>query len=117
MTRKCRIICLDDGHVYESLTDAAESTGIPRTNIHQALEHNWKTHGVRFARLDGSQVYTRWQIKCLENGVIYRGLTEASNGTGVSINGIWNAIQRKGQKCTCCGLHFEAVNEEDFACI
>lgn len=93
-----QIICLETNKIYESAIKASEDTGISAVHIsecargaknritaggfHWMQVKDFKEKGPIYKKT-GNELSSK-AVKCIETGMIYKSILEASNATGVS---------------------------------
>lgn len=114
-----RVICIENGIIYDSIKNAEELTGFNHSNISRCC------HGIRsncgglhfyFIDDDNNVLYMQWESKRkrkkiirLEGLIIYNNLQEASNLTGICESSIQYCCN--GYRSHAYGYHFEYYDE------
>lgn len=103
-----RVICLDDGEVFDSITLCAEHYNVSRSDIRKVCEGKRITaHGKRFRFMEGDNVVKVEEplnkrvrsVQCLENGKVYESIQACCDDLGVRHQHV-SAILRGRQKTT-----------------
>lgn len=117
-----KIICLQNLKVYRSYKATAKDLNIKQVsagNILNVCNGTFASYrGYTFRYYDENEKYEKIpmaetcykfkRVKCLETGIVYRGLNAAKKATGIST--IFDCVSKK-QK-TAGGLHWEYTQEE-----
>lgn len=114
------IVCIETGKVYDSISQASQDTGINSGNISLAVRGIIPaTKGFHWAPwlpdegrpLTVEKKRTRSiPVLCVETGVIYRSVAEASSALCINKSSISQCINGKAEEAG--GLHWERADSE-----
>lgn len=111
-----KVLCIETGVEYKSITEAGRQTGISRHGISKTVNsgdkdktaggYHWKIieEPIHKIRRGGKCV------KCVETGIIYNSLTEAAEDIGSDRRNIGQVL-KKGKKYTAGGYHWEYASK------
>ena len=109
-----RIKCIETGIEYSSLMGASEKTGISRESISNALRCKGRAGKVHWAYLEEPRKRAkrnfRSKVQCVETGVIYESIADASRKTGINRGSIRIAASSEGDY-TGGGYHWKRIEE------
>lgn len=107
-----RVRCKETGVVYESIAQAARETGVSKNNIQAAAKRHGTAKGLHFYYADEPEPDDLLsskrgiRVRCVENGVVYKTITQAAKETGASQAGIRGAASGMAG-----GYHWEYVDD------
>jgi hypothetical protein len=105
--------CLDDGEIYESLSQAERETGISAVSIGRVCNGRQKTAGGKHWEFVDPKQKThagrKRLVRCLDDGEIYESMAAAGRAVGVTTEAI--RLCCNGKTKTAGGCHFEFVEE------
>ena len=117
-TRKRRVLCIESGMIYESITEAARQLNSQPTCIKKVCDGKQGTAcGLHFRYADipleeqkqfEYKPDNRRKVRCLDTGIVYPSVTEASRQLGPNASNI--SAVCKGKFKSVRGLHFEYVD-------
>jgi group I intron endonuclease len=109
-----KIKCIETGVEYSSLREASEKTGISSGSISSALRHKGRAGNVHWVYLEepkkGVKRNFRSKVQCVETGVIYESIADASRKTGISQSSIQRAASSEGDRIG-GGYHWKRIEE------
>ena len=107
-----KIQCVETKMEYSSIREASEFTGTKRGTISYALRSGGTGGGYHWTYLGEPREPKRntftTKVKCVETGVIYKSIKEASECTGINSNSIAVASRSEGFN-TAGNLHWERI--------
>ena len=107
-----KIQCVETKMEYSSIREASELTGIKNGTISYALRSGGTGGGYHWTYLGEPRESKRntftTKVKCVETGVIYKSIKEASECTGINSNSIAVASRSEGFN-TAGNLHWERI--------
>jgi hypothetical protein len=123
---RTRVICLESGVIYRSVTDAARDHHVSPTSIMNAAKGRTRSSaGMHWEYVDQEQreraakERTRnagpligMPVCCLESGVLYPTAGAACWSLGISAGEMKNCL--KGDQETAGGLHWKRVEDKDY---
>lgn len=112
------VYCFETNTVFNSLVDAGQKTGLDYTAISLACHRKTeKCGGYHWCFLKDKEKYIprknihKRPVYCLETGVTYGSIIEASKQTGILRSSVDKAV--RGITNSCGGLHFCYLDEKD----
>ena len=117
-----KIICLETGEVYKSITDASNITGICRSDIGKcclgqiktASGYHWQYYNDKLDLEENRIILINKigkgkgkKIICVETGVIYDSIRDASDDINIDYSSIGKAV--KGTQETAGGYHWKVA--------
>ena len=109
---KKAVICVETNVEYESISEAAKLTGIGMKNISCALRGGEKFTAGGFHwnyKVDPKKFIPGRRIICVETGVEYNSIVEASRLTGIKESNLSMALRSKGRAG---GFHWNYKTED-----
>lgn len=106
------VLCVETGIVYPSMTEAERQTGVNNPNISGCCNNKRKTAaGFHWLKVDDSRAMALMStyVLCVETGVMYPTVSEASQQTGVHHSYICKCIN--GKQKTAGRFHWQKVKE------
>lgn len=107
-----RVRCKETGVVYESIAQAARETGVSDRNIQAAANRHGTAKGFHFYYADEPEPNDLLsskrgiRVRCVETGVVYKTITQATKETRASRAGICGAASGMAG-----GYHWEYVDD------
>lgn len=112
--RKRRVVCIETGEIFESITAASEWAG---KNVHEALRGRNKTAGGYHwqytdppSEAESAKKPYRQSVICLETGEIFESVRAAAKFAGISPCTVGDALHKR--RLTAGGYHWEYVDAE-----
>lgn len=118
-----KVICLNTGAVFDTVTDAATATGVDSSKVVSVCKgKRGSASGFHFAylsdhesgtipqfnqKLRGKENYRARAVRCIETGVTYGTVTEAANATGAKVSAIVRVCKNAGK--TAGGFRWEYI--------
>lgn len=104
--------CIETEIVYRSLKDANRQTSIDRKSIGLCCNGKQKTAGgCHWEYIENNDEIIGIPVRCIETGVVYNSINQASKNSGIYRSGISGACN-KTQK-TAGGYHWEFVKDDN----
>lgn len=114
--RKRKVICLDNGKIFESIADAAEWAKINQRGIGMVCRGKMLTaggyHWAYYKEGEAPEIRedsANCKVICKETGKIFPTIVEAAEWAGVNPSGIGAAC--RGQQHTAAGKHWAYVDD------
>lgn len=123
-----KIICINTGTVYDSVTAASKATGVPVSSIYSAIKKPSNTPKLHWAYAEDTErikfiednyltpdnIYTNYtfkpkSVRCVETGVVYADMTTAAKALGMHGPSHISTACKTGKKSG--GYHWEYYTE------
>lgn len=121
--KRKRIICIETGIVYESISEAARQTGIRRENLKAAVNRSRSSAGnyhwaettdieriQKLRQLNGKHKAAKRKVLCVETGTIYESITEAARAIKCNQSAISAALSGRIQSVK--SYHWKYIDED-----
>ena len=109
-----RVVCLETGEVFDSVSEAARAAGVSQSNISACLNGKARTAaGLHWApegsdvSIEGIEAGRKLRVRrvvCLETGDVYESASAAARATGLGQSNIASCLN--GKTLTAGGLHW-----------
>lgn len=113
-----KVICIENGEVFESIAEAGRKMGLNRNNIQCCCAGKSRSiKGYHFLYYENYIIGKEQECQdkrfrkviCIETNIIYKSIVNASINTGIHKDGIIQCC--KGKQKTSGGYHWEYYNE------